>query len=63
MTPNDAVQLATTFGPTTAILLVMYLNRKPDKDKPSDPIGGMADKLDHIKEQNTRILWILESKK
>lgn len=56
MTPNDAGQLAATFGPTAAILLVMYLNRKPDKDTAKDPLNEIKDLLKEI-------LWIVKDKK
>ena len=64
MTPGDLGQLATTFGPTTAILLVMYLNRKPDAAKPgSNPISGISERLERMENAQTRILTILEERK
>lgn len=45
--PGDAGQLATTFGPTAAILLVMWLNRNPTKeDKKADPFLKIHDNME-----------------
>jgi len=50
MTPNDLGSLAATFGPTAAILLVMYLNRAPTvKESKSDPLAAILAVLSEIK--------------
>ena len=56
MTPGDLGQLATTFGPTTAILLVMWLNRNPTKeDKKADPLAALSARMERMENLLTRI--------
>ena len=64
MIPIDFGQLVAVVGPTGAIVLAMYFNRKPDPEKSgSNPLTGISDRLERLEHMLTEILTILRERK
>jgi hypothetical protein len=53
--PIDFAQLSAVIGPTAAVFVVMYLNRKPDAEKPpANPMAGVEVQIEQMRTETRK---------